>query len=82
MKYRLSDLSVQDQAYYILVAINGSWIYNALHARLKDEALCAEIVREFLLDNEGGELVDDVETFINESHDDLLEFRKNKKEVV
>ena len=64
--------TVQDQAYFILVATGGSWLYNSV-AELSDidsEETCKLIVDNYLCYNEA----DDKQLMlhINAEYDDLL----------
>ena len=43
----LKSFEVKKLAYLILVGINGSWIYEALHEQLKDEEFCKNIVDNY-----------------------------------
>jgi hypothetical protein len=67
--YKLQDLSIKWQAYFIIVGLNGSWLYNALYPQIEEEWFCAKIVENFLNDYD----YDDCETnginmHINESY--------------
>ena len=67
-KYQLEELSIKDQAYYIMVGLEGSWLYNALHKQAEDETWCVEFVAQWKED--GGEVDRDrVEHYINENYE-------------
>lgn len=47
MNITLDDYNVFGQAYFIVVGLNGSWMYDALYEQLKDEEFCKKIVGEY-----------------------------------
>jgi hypothetical protein len=80
----LWSLPIKDQAYYILVGINGSWIYNALFDDMEeDEGFCMRIVEAYREDNcdENGNPTPIVQQHLDESYD-AIEAYKALKVVV
>ena len=76
--YKLKNLSIKDQAYYILEALNGSWIVEALWDQLQNEVICKSIIDNYLMD--ASEVSDTtIQEHINEFYQDLLEFRAAKE---
>ena len=47
---KLKNLSVIDQAYYIMVGLNGSWLYNSTSPSNKDKKWCENFVNGFKSD--------------------------------
>lgn len=46
-KQFIKSFGVKEQAYLILVGLNGSWIYEATHKELEQEDYCQRIVDQF-----------------------------------
>lgn len=44
----VQQLGVKDAASHLLAGINGSWILNALHKELEDEAFCVKLVNWYV----------------------------------
>ena len=75
MKYKLKDLSIRYQAYYIITGLNGSWLYNAMHKELENEVYCMRLVNQYYM-NECVGTTEQIEQHINECHDDILAHHK------
>ena len=72
-KYKLQDLSIRHQAYFIIVGLNGSWLYNALYPHIEEEEFCAKIVSEFLGDYAYEDCVTNgIDAYVNDSYDHIL----------
>jgi hypothetical protein len=75
-KYELQDLSIKNQAYFIIVGLNGSWLYNALYPHIEQEEFCAKIVDNFLSDHAYEDCVTNgINAHINDSYDDILSYQ-------
>ena len=75
-KYELQDLSIKWQAYYIIVGLNGSWLYDALYPQIEEEEFCAKIVSNFLGVYAYEDCVTNgINAYINDSYDDILSYQ-------
>ena len=86
---KLKDIQcIKDQAYFIMVGLNGSWLYNACYPSTEDEAWCKNFVNCFAADygleevwiDQFGEehrvnMVHTIQEHINESYEDIMEYR-------
>ena len=88
----LWSLPIQDQAYWILVGLLGSWIYDALYDDIEgnDEiniARCQRIVTEYKNINcysADGTLhppCSMVQDYLNESYDGVMEYRAKRQAI-
>lgn len=73
-KITLKELPcVKDQAYYIMVGVSGSWLYEALHPRCEDEKWCVQFVSLYV-DSHGWDC-SDIQEMIDCSYEDILKYR-------
>lgn len=77
-KYKLYDLPIHDQAYFIIVGLNGSWLYNAMYKWMEVEANCQSIVDNYKADWCQTTL-DQIEQYVNESYDDIKAYKASKQ---
>ena len=64
---------IKDKAYYIMIAVSGSWMYEATYPSNQDEAWCEKFVKEYL---QCHSLEDyDVQMMIDDGYDDLIKYR-------
>ena len=86
---KLKDIPcIKDQAYFIMVGLEGSWLYNACYPSVEDEAWCKNFVNCFADDYGLDEVYTDkfgeehrvrsistIQQHINESYEDIMEYR-------
>jgi hypothetical protein len=76
MKYK--DIPcIKDKAYFIVVGINGSWLYNSLYPYIEEEYFCKNIVEHF----ESESHVDDwpeIQQHIDDSYDEIMRYRMSR----
>lgn len=70
---------VKDQAYFILIGVNGSWIYEILHKQLEDKEFCKQVVEYFVADY--GWNSPPVQNHIDDSYEDIMEYRRKKNGI-
>lgn len=57
-----NTLSVREQAYLIVVALQGSWMYDVMYDQLEDEQFCQKLIKIWK-DNERVGDADKIEEF-------------------
>jgi len=69
---------VKDKAYFIIVGMNGSWLYDALYPQIEDEEFCQRIVDKFEGDFGDEYIPDCVQENINDSYNDIMRYRAER----
>ena len=71
---RLEEIPcIKDQAYFIMVGIEGSWLYEATYPNNQDETWCAKFVKAFVDDN--GWERESIQQSINDSYEWIMSNR-------
>lgn len=72
---------IKDKAYFIIVGMNGSWLYDALYPQIKDEEFCKRIVVNFESDfgDDDEYIPESVKQYINDSYDDIMSYRASRE---
>lgn len=70
---------VKDQAYYIMIGLSGSWLWNACHPQSDDLEWCKQFVQHFD-DDCGLEYQDNythrsIQMMIDDGYDDLVRYK-------
>ena len=79
-KHLYRELPIKDKAYFILIGLSGSWLYDALYPHIEDADWCKKFVTEFE-DNCGdgskswhGHAAQ-IQECIDDSYDDILKYK-------
>jgi hypothetical protein len=76
----LWSLPIKDQAYFILVGREGSWIYNAMYDEMdNNEGFCGRIVQAYK--DENPTPCEMVQGYLNESYDSIMAYRARRQAV-
>jgi hypothetical protein len=73
-KYDYHTLPIKDKAYFIVVGINGSWLWNSMYPHVDTEEFCKSIVDNF----ESEHYVTDfpeIQQHIDDCYEDIMEYR-------
>lgn len=77
-KYDYYSLSIKDKAYFILVGINGSWLYNSLFPHIESEEFCKQIVDNFESEHYASDFPE-IQQHIDDTYDFILENRAREE---
>ncbi len=67
---------IKDKAYFIMVAVSGSWLFEATYPINQDNDWCNNFVEEYLSCHDLEDY--DVQTMVDDSYEGILEYRLKK----
>ena len=68
---------IKDKAYFIMVAVSGSWLYEATWPNNQDDKWCENFVKSYLNDHSLKDY--DVQTMVDDSYEDIVKYRKGSE---